>query len=507
MGREHPFGATTRHGYIPGLSRRAELLPFACLCITIVLVAQDLACGEKDRVFRAGAAASNITPPLDEGIVGGWGTPPAMHIHDELYARCLVLDDGRTKLVLVLVDSLGVGREAFDAAKERIREKTGIPIENMLMAATHTHSSVSARASNRVKSNGPLSDYQSFLVQRISDGVRRAVNNLEPARIGWGRVQEPSQVFNRRYFMKPGTPTPNPFGGTDQVVMNPGQGSPAIDTAAGPTDPEIAFISVQSVSGRPITLLANYSLHYVGPSTDNVISADYFGVFADRVQELLGADRLDPPFVGILSNGSSGDINNINWLQKSDERWPAYAKMRQVADLAAQAVCRAQGKIEFHDWVPLRACQRELTLAVRRPTPEQLVYAREILAKPQDAPKHHVRERVYAERVLDLADAPQHRSVPLQTLSIGDLGICAIPFEVFVEVGLELKQRSPLGQTFTISHANGSYGYLPTVRHHELGGYETWLGTCNVEVQAAPKIVDALLSMLLNLHVPLATNR
>jgi hypothetical protein len=296
--------------------------------------------------------------------------------------------------------------------------------------------------------------------------------------------------------MKPGTPTPNPFGGTDRVVMNPGRGNTHIDRAAGPTDPEIAFLSVQSADGRPIALLANYSLHYVGPGASAVISADYFGVFADRIQELLGADRLDPPFVGMMSNGTSGDINNINWLKKPSGRWPPYAKMRQVADLVARAVHSAHGQTEFHDWVPLDACQREIRLAVRKPTREQLAYARKILAKPEDAPKHHRRERVYAKRVLNLADAPEERSVPLQAMRIGELGICAIPFEVFVEIGLELKQRSPMPQMFTISHANGSYGYLPTVRHHELGGYETWLGTSNVEVQAAPKIVEALLSML-----------
>jgi len=507
MGRGHIYGKTAGNGRSPGLLRQAELLCVACLCFTSVLVLRGLVHAEEGRVFQAGAATSNITPPLDEPIVGGWNSPAATHVHDELYARCLVLDDGRTKLVLVLVDSVGIAREVFDSAKESIRNKTGVPVENMLMAATHTHSSISARAPNKVKSNGPLSDYQNFVARRISDGVRRAINNLEPARIGWGRAEEPTQVFNRRYFMKPGTPTPNPFGGTDRVVMNPGRGNPSIDKAAGPTDPEIAFLSVQSTDGRPIALLANYSLHYVGPSAGSVISADYFGVFADRIQELLGADRLDPPFVGIMSNGTSGDINNINWLEKPSRRWPPYAKMRQVADLVARAVHQAHERIEFHDWVPLDACQSELTLGVRDPTQEQLAYAHKILDKPEDAPKHHARERVYANRVLDLADAPEHRSFPLQVMRIGELGICAIPFEVFVEIGLELKQRSPMGQTFTISHANGSYGYLPTVRHHELGGYETWLGTNNVEVQAASKIVDASLSMLRDLHAPVTVDQ
>ncbi len=447
-----------------------------------------------DRVFRAGAAASNITPPLDEPIVGGWDSPPGTHVHDELYARCLVLDDGRTRLAFVICDNVGIAREVCDVAKQVIHDKAGIAKENIMISATHTHSSISATGSHRLIPGKELSPYQQFLVSRIADGVRRAVHHLEPAKIGWGRAQEPTSVFNRRYFMKPGTPTPNPFGGEDKVVMNPGRTNTL--KPAGPTDPEVAFLSVRSVDGRPIALLANYSLHYVGGVEGGAISADYYGVFADRIQQLLGADRMNPPFVGIMSNGTSGDINNIDALNQAPKKFAPYEKMRLVADLVAQAVAQAQQQIVFHDGVRLDARQQELVLAVRKPTPEQLAYARKILEKPENAPKHHARERVYAERVPKLAEAPDQISIVLQAFRIGDLGICTIPFEAFVEIGLELKDKSPFPQTFTISHANGSYGYLPTVRHHELGGYETWLGTNHVEIQAAPKIVESLLALL-----------
>jgi hypothetical protein len=448
----------------------------------------------KARVFRAGAAAGNITPPLDEPVVGGWDSPPGTHVHDELHARCLVLDDGRTRLAFVICDSLGLAREVCDAAKRSIHEKTGIAPENILISATHTHSSINATGSHRLIPGKELSPYQQFLVRRIADGVRTAVHNLEPAQIGWGRAQEPTSVFNRRYYMKPGTPTPNPLGGQDKVVMNPGRTN--VLKPAGPTDPEVAFLSVRSVDGRPIALLANYSLHYVGGVARGALSADYYAVFADRIQQLLGADRLHPPFLGIMCNGTSGDINNINPLDPAPKKFGPYEKMRVVADVVAQAVVRAHQQVTFHDWVRLDAHQRELTLAVRKPTQEQLAYARQIMEKPENAPKHHARERVYAERVPKLAEAPDQVPIVLQAFRVGDLGICTIPFEVFVEIGLELKDKSPFAQTFTVSHANGSYGYLPTVRHHELGGYETWLGTNNVEIQAAPKIVESLLSLL-----------
>ena len=452
------------------------------------------------RIFRAGAAASNITPPLGAPIIGGWNSPPATHIHDELYARCLVLDDGTTRLVFVICDNLGIGREVYDEARQIIQDKTGIPPDNVMMAATHTHSSVSARSANRLKYNEKLGDYQQFLVMRIADGVRRAVNNLEPARIGWGAGREPTQVFNRRYFMKPGVPTPNPFGGTDKAVMNPGRGNPGIAKAAGPTDPEVAFLSVRSVDGRPIALLANYSLHYVGGGSRGAISADYFGMFSTRIGQLLKADGDDPPFVGILSNGSSGDINNIDWLRKSQKRYAPYEKMREVAELVAQAVHKAHQKTEFHDWVRLGAIRKEHILAVRKPTEEQLDYARRILDKPEDAKPYHKREKVYANRALQMHESPDEISVILQAFRIGELGVCAIPFEVFVEIGLEIKEKSPFEQTFTISHANGTYGYLPTVKQHEFGGYETWMGTNKVEIQAAPKIVRALTGMFKRLR-------
>jgi hypothetical protein len=452
---------------------------------------------QRDRVFRAGAAASNITPPLGQPIVGGWSSPPATHIHDELHARCLVLDDGRTRLAFAVCDNVGIPREVFDAARKLVHEETGLPEDHLLMSATHTHSATTARSANSLKPDPDLSEYQRFLARRIADGIRRAVNNLEPARIGWGAADVPTQVFNRRWHMKFGTPNPNPFGGEDKVRMNPGRADPALLEPAGPTDPQVSFLSVQSKSkdGRPIALLASYSLHYVGGVGPGHVSADYFAVFADRIGQLLGADRLDPPFVGIMSNGTSGDVNNIDFRKKG-VRQPPYQKMREVADEVAEAVYRAHQKIEFRDWVPLSAARRELVLGVRKPTEEQLAYVHQVLARPEDARPYHVHERIYAQRALQLYESPDKVSIPLQAFRIGDLGIAAIPFEVFTESGLAIKQKSPLKPTFTIELANGSYGYLPTPLHHALGGYETWLGTNKVEIESSEKIVRMILEML-----------
>lgn len=451
----------------------------------------------QSKIFRAGAAISNITPPLGLPIVGNYQTPLATHVHDQLSARCLVLDDGTTKLVFVLADNVGIDRMVFDEAKKLVHDATGLQSDHMLMAATHTHSATSAGGLDEKRrgwnEGEPLDEYQTFLARRIADGVQVAMNNLEPARIGWGVGSLPQHLFNRRWRMK--SPKVNPYGVKDAVVMNPGVGNPDLDEPAGPTDPQVSFISVQSKEGRPIALLANYSLHYVGGVPNGHISADYFAVFADKIQELLKADRQDPPFVGILSNGTSGDVNNINFRGPAEKNAP-YAKMRIVANDVAQEVFRVYGSLKYSDWVSLEAKQSMLTLNVRRATPAMITKAKEVLTRPDSVKLIHPLEKIYAKRLLQMEEEwPDRVDVPLQAVRIGDLGIAAIPFETFTETGLEIKAKSPLKSSFTISLANGSYGYLPTPEQHAVGGYETWITTNKVQLDATRLIVRELMTM------------
>lgn len=455
--------------------------------------------GQETEGLRAGAATANITPPLGSLIVGGWTPMPAAEVHDELHARCLVLDDGSTQIAIVLVDSVGVPREVFDRAKSIIEGATGLPKDHMLMAATHTHSAATSRGPNSMVYDEELSDYQRFLASRIADGVRIAMHRLEPAKIAWGGVDEPSELFNRRWYVLEDEQRRNPFGGVDQVRMNPGRSS--LIRPAGPVDPEVSFLSVQANDGRPISLLGNYSLHYVGGVTPRTISADYFAIFSNRMGELFGTQKQFPPFVGIMSNGTSGDVNNINFRDRGPRREP-FEKMTEVGNKVAQRVYEAHGRAQFRQAATLDIRQRELTLQVRKPSDELLAYVKTVKAKPEDAEAFHSRERVYADRVLQLAESPDTVQVLLQTVRIGDLSIAAIPFEVFTEIGLEIKERSPFDDTFTIELANGSYGYLPTPEQHELGGYETWLGTNRVAKDSSRKITEAIIEMMTDMHAP-----
>jgi neutral ceramidase len=442
--------------------------------------------------LKAGVAMTNITPPLGELIVGGFHPVAAKDIHDELHARCLVLDDGKVRLAFVVCDNVGITRDVYDVAKAKVNRLLGIPFEHQLMSATHTHSATNARSRNAMVYETELSDYQKFVASRIADAVQLAVHRLRPAKIGWGAVDEPSQLFNRRWFVADEADRRNPFGGVDQVRMNPSRAT--LIRPAGPIDPQLSFVSVQDLEDQPVALLANYSLHYVGGGASSTISADYFAVFAEELSKMLGASASDGRFLAMMTNGTSGDVNNINFLDRGPNYQP-YQKMTEVGNLLAQRVYQALKGLEYRSDLTLDGKAAELKLQVRKPDPELLAYVEKVKAKPAEATPYHPHEKIYADRVMMQAQSPDEVAIVLQTFRIGSLGITAIPFEVFTETGLELKELSPFKPTFNIELANGSYGYLPTPRQHTLGGYETWLGTNKVEVQASKKIVAKLLEL------------
>ncbi len=440
--------------------------------------------------LRAGAATANITPSLGCSLAGGMKDRIATEIHDELQVRALVLDDGRTRVAFTVVDSCMAPADVIADAKRMIAEHTGIPPSHVLVAATHTHS---APPATHLFQSEPDPIYVEWLKVRISDCVRMADGRLEPARIGWavGRLED--EVFHRRWFMKPGTVPPDPFGGTsDTVQMNPGVGNPNLVKPAGPVDPAVPVLSVESTDGRPLAVLGNYALHYVGGTGTGHVSADYFGYWADSmVRRTDGGGRDYPPFVAMLTNGCSANINNINWAAKSRERHPPYVKMKQVAESLAEEADRVREAVRYTDEVTLDASVEELELGVRLPSAEDVRRARRILENAPRDGQSQERPQIYARETLIMADSfPESVRAPVQVLRVGSLGVVAFPVEAFVELGLEVAAGSPFETTIPIELANGCFGYLPTVEGHQQGGYETWRAKSSyLEVGAAPKVV------------------
>ncbi len=446
--------------------------------------------------LRAGAAAVDITPkefPLN--MPGGFSANMAEKAHDPLHARALVLDDGILILAMVVVDNLGAAPETIEEAKAIATKATGIPVSRMLVASTHTHT---APSSNTQKGPAPAVAYRKLLVDGIAESIIKAHAALRPAAFGAASHPLPEEVFNRRWYLKLGKMPLNPYGKLDQVKMNPGTSPDVLDRPAGPTDPDITVLSLQDTKRKPLALFANYSLHYVGGSPSGMVSADYFGEFARLMPSRL---RAGDDFVAMMSNGTSGDINNIPFLVNRPPREP-FEQIRIVAGKAADTAWLAQRKIIKHETnIRLGMREREITLTYRKPTDEQMAAAKKVLAiKDKEAIEKLPRlAQNYARSTLSAAERPESFTVKLQAIRIGDVVVCGIPFETFVEIGLELKKRSPFPQTMVIGLANGRHGYLPTPEQHRLGGYETWLGTNIVPEDTSVVLVNHLIEMMTEL--------
>jgi hypothetical protein len=441
--------------------------------------------------LRAGAGAADITPrEWPVRLIGNFGLTLAKSAHDPLHVRAIVLDDGSTRVAVALVDSCYVKREEMDRAKKLASDKTGIPANRILLSATHTHSAPPSRA---IKGDAKEERYVDLLVQQTAAAIAQANSRLQPARLGWASVPVPEELFNRRWYMRPGSIPPNPYGETADIVrMNPGAGNADLVHPAGGTDPEFSVVSIRSAEGKPIALLANYSLHYVGGIPGGQVSADYFGEFSRLAAEAIAPG--DAGFVAMLTNGTSGDVNNIDFVHPRPRAEP-FVRIREVAAKLAGHASKLATSMEYRDGLPVRMAERELRLRFRKPAPAQLAFAKAALAEP-DEKRLPLRAKPYAERAIALQEGPEFADLKLQALRVGPLGIAAIPCEVFTEIGITIKELSPLRSAFTIELANGHYGYLPTPRHYALGGYETWLGTNNLEKQSSVRITRTILDLL-----------
>ena len=238
---------------------------------------------------------------------------------------------------------------------------------------------------------------------------------------------------------------------------------------------------------------SNYALHYVGGTGGGHISADYFACWSQALERLAGA-----PVVASLSNACSGDINGVNFRGRP-VRLPPYEQMRGYAEILAAESYRTWRTLEFQDDLELGAVVEELELAVRLPDAGDLAAARKALAAAP--PPYTDRRQIYARETVLLAETyPKSVRTWVQALRIGSLGIATFPGEAFVQLGLEVKAKSPFKPTFLIELANDYRGYIPTVEGHELGGYETWRAKSSfLEKEAAPKMVKSALGLLAKL--------
>lgn len=299
--------------------------------------------------------------------------------------------------------------------------------------------------------------------------------------------------------MKPGYVPVSPLDGRAEAVKtNPVGAEAFIDHRVSVPDPAVGFLAVRGGDERWISVLANYGLHYVGDWPNGTISADYFGVFAENLRQRLGAGD---EFVGMMSNGTSGEINVWDFLEPHRYPTEPFAKSALIgADLAGK-VAGALAGLTWQDAPRLEARYAEVPVGVRKPTADELAAARAVvaatayetltLATPDLLPRLYAREQVL------LAEYPDTVAFPVQALRLGDGVIGALGGEFFAETGLALKATVSPTPHFTVTMANGYVGYVPPAHELGRGGYETWrCRTSFLEESAEARLRQSLLDLI-----------
>ena len=442
--------------------------------------------------FRAGAAVVDVTPPQFPVLVnGGMLSRSADKVKTPVNARAIVLDDGKERIAIVVVDSCMIPRSLLDDAKALAATRTEIRPDRMLISATHTHSAPSSMACLGTDADP---NYVPYLREKLAEAIAAAEAKLEPARVGYAVADAAGYTALRRWVRRPDRIAEDPFGNpTVRANMHAARNWDDVTGESGPEDPALSLIALQSRDGRPLAVLANFSMHYFG---DQAISADYFGLFSEGLEAQIApesaADR--PPFVGIMSHGCSGDIWRRDYTKPEGSQGED-----QTIDSYTEGLLRialeAYGRIEYRNDVNLAMAESRLPLRYRAPDKQRLEWARRIVESMGDRPPKDTTE-VYAREQVILNEW-QSTEVVVQALRIGGIGIATTPNETYALTGLKIKEQSPLERTMVIDLANGGDGYIPPPEQHLLGGYNTWAArSAGLEVQAEPKIAETALQLL-----------
>ena len=432
-----------------------------------------------------GRAAVAITPTEETG-----GVKPVL---DELYAKALVLQKAETTAAIVVLDLPVLNRRIVEAVRLLVTERTQIEAENVMISVTHSHKGLTPgwAGSSSFPALSPPKDgklaaeaerYREFLIHSTAYAIVAAFKDLQSARVSAGVGYEDSLPFNRRFLMKDRT-----------VVFNPGIGNTDIVRPVGPIDPSVPVVYFESVGGKPLATLVNYAMH-LDTVGGEVYSADYPFTLAKCLADVKGPDMLT-----VFSIGTAGNINHIDVNGPKLQKGPAEAA--RIGIVLAAEVLRTYRKLKLIDMGPLKVARETVMLPPVELQPCDSERARTLADRERSGGKKlNLLERVFTQRVL-FAEAQEGRplDVEVQVMTLGnELAWVALPGEVFVELGLAIKQESPFPVTMIHELAYDWIRYVPDRKGFHEGSYEAINTRCGPGGGEA--LVEAAVRCLLELH-------
>ena len=435
--------------------------------------------------LKVGTAAVKITPPLGTPLAGQYFERGAAVIHDDLFAKAMVFEKDGEKVVLVSCDLVEVTAQLVSEARRLANQNTGIVANHIMIAATHSHTGpVIPSPGNintvKVKSADILANYISKLPGLIAESIKLANDALQPANILFGLGHEETISFNRRFFMTDGT-----------VGWNPGKLNPMIIKPAGPIDPDVSVLYAESLTGKPILTFVDFAIH-LDITGGSEISADMPYSLSKNLERVKGADMTT-----IFAQGCSGNINHID--VKSAVAQYGHMEAERIGAVLAGEVIRTYSQLKPFAVPDISVKSEIIQLPLAKISTDDLEWAREVAGKYGKVDAAPFMDMVKAFKIIDVYERKgKLMDAEVQVFALGNTcAIVSLPGEIFTELGMYIKSRSPYPNTILVELANDCIDYIPDMKAYMEGNYEPVSARCapgSGEILAA-KVLEMLNEM------------
>ena len=373
----------------------------------------------------------------------------ALGVHDDLMAKALVLEDEKCACAIVCLDIIHITLPRTQRIRRSVNRITGIPVENIMISTSHNHSGPDLDAPE-------CDEWASHFEAQVADAVCEA----------WSCREDPS------------------FG----VAIRTATCIGVIRRGRDSTDNSVGVLRVSRPDGRLLAVLMNYTCHAVVLGPDNrLISADYPGYAQRYVKDMSGCEDV----VVLFTNGAAGDINTGHSADVSAIGGFIPGRTFERADTLgkrlAGAVIETLGTMKESEETVIDGitCPWEVEYRKDLPTPKDTMERIALLKKRLDEAAREnskdagsvqldlIYQKIILDNLKEIGDSPTgKRLTETQAVRVGDAVFVSLPGEVFVELGLDIKAKSPFPYTFAVGYANDYIGYVPTKEAFSEGGYE-----------------------------------
>ncbi len=478
------------------------------LCFIVFFSYHNIYAFDGKNQMKVGFSRIDITPPLGTLIRGHPVSLPAQGVESNLYATAMYLNDGKTEVVFVSCDVVSVPNDMVRKIETDAAGATGIPTDNIIVCATHTHSGPSIGG---ISIGGPSNTGESYLSKfknRIIESIQQAKINSIPGNIYFAEGELEGYAFNRRFIMSDGT-----------IETHPLKNNPHIVKPEGPHSKDIFVWYLGSLEGEPVGIAMNYACHATVMKRDNVlISADFPGKTVDYINK-----HLAPGVTSLYLQGTCGNICQVNPLDPSRKE-VGVEWIKKMGEALGQRIIEIVEKSKTVGIGNIRVISKTIDIPLRKLDPDLVAWAHESRDDAFEQPtlsdfgvelynkieypcislvemfKTPYWANSYKNTILSLekaAASERTRALTLKVVAQDNWACVTLPGEFFIEWDEKIREQSPFKHTTVVGYANGYNGYIPTKKAFErAGGYETNYGTTIIVPEGGDMVVNEVQKML-----------